>query len=119
MYPHSVNPDQIVGNWLSPDKDIIVRCYKAKNGKFYGKLAWFKICPESTYAENSCDIKENQWLNKFVLTSFEFEDNEWNDGTIHNLRDCNKLKATGFIFFRWLSESIVLTKYTGGLPKQC
>lgn len=33
--------NQIVGKWLSEDKEGITEIYKY-NGKFYGKLAWLK-----------------------------------------------------------------------------
>ena len=127
--PLSTDADKITGRWISPNKDLIVRCYKGSDGKYYGKLVWFKVYPGDK-EEANCDIPQDQWVNKVVLSGFEYKDDEWSGGIIKNIRECNSydafielqpdgtLKATGFIIFRWLSESIVFSKYNGNLPRQ-
>lgn len=75
-------------------------------------------------------MPQEQWIGKTVLWGFEYIDNEWSVGKIKDLKKCNnydafiamtpdgKLTAPGFVIFRWLSESMTFTKYTGKLPVQ-
>ena len=129
MSPQYADADKIRGYWMSPDKDLIVKCYKGNDGKYHGQLAWFKIYP-GDFARYNCDVPQEQWIGKTVLWGFEYLDNEWSRGKIKDLKKCNnydafiamtpdgKLTATGFVIFRWLSESMTFTKYTGKLPVQ-
>jgi uncharacterized protein (DUF2147 family) len=121
--------DKIIGNWISPNKDLIVRCYKGTNGKYHGKMAWFKVYSGDASRYN-CDIPQKEWINKVVLTGFTYQNKEWANGTIKDLKKCNtydayikletdgRLTATGFVVFRWLSESMTFSRYIGALPKQ-
>lgn len=120
--------DQINGYWISPDKDLIVKCFKGTDGKYYGKVSWYKIYPndKTTY---DCDISQDLWIGKIVLSKFVYQDNEWSGGYIQDLKKCRtydafitsdangNLRATGFVFFRFLSESVTFTKYEGELPE--
>lgn len=114
--------DKILGDWISPEKDLIVRCFKDKN-IYYSKVVWFK-----RYYDDAPDdpngIPENQWLSAVVMSGFKYEDNEWNDGEIKNLKNgkkysaylklnCeNELSVVGYVFFRFFSETIVFRKFT-------
>lgn len=127
--PAHSDADKIKGYWISPQKDLIVKCYKGTDGKYHGTLAWFKIYP-GDHSPRSCDIPQNEWIGKTVLSNFEYKNHEWSGGRIIDLKKCNnydafiemqpdgKLTATGFIVFRWLSESITFSKYNGALPRQ-
>ena len=129
MHPKAIDADQIVGNWISPDNDLIVKCYKGRDGRYYGKILWYQIYSDNQESSD-CEISQDQWLSKSVLSGFEYKNSEWTNGTIHNLENCNsydafiqmqpdgKLKATGFILFRWLSESIIFSRYYDKLPVQ-
>jgi len=114
-------PDQIIGDWVSPKRDLIVRCYK-ENNIYYGKVVWFY-----KYHDNEPDdpngVPEVQWLNSVVMNKFLFADNEWAGGEIYDLKsgkkydsfiqlnNSNSLKVTGYVFFRFLSESTIFTRY--------
>lgn len=125
--PQSTDADKIIGYWISPKKDLIVQCYKGKDGKYHGKMAWFKVYTGDSERYN-CDVPENEWINKIVLTGFDYKENEWSGGTIKDLKKCNTydafiqlqpdgtLKATGFVVFRWLSESMTFKRFNGKLP---
>jgi len=127
--PNTSDADKINGYWISPDKDLIVKCYKGVDGNYHGKMAWFKVY-NSEEPSYDCDIPESQWVGSTVLSGFTYENNEWNNGKIIDIKKCNTydafiqmqpdgtLKATGFILFRWLSESIIFSKYEGKLPVQ-
>ncbi|PCJ67685.1 MAG: hypothetical protein COA58_00690 [Bacteroidetes bacterium] len=127
--PQTTDSDQIIGNWISPNKDLIIHCFKGNDGKYHGKMAWFKVYPgDETHYD--CDVSQEQWVGKTVLTKFTYQDNEWSGGTIKDLKKCSnydafivlepngELTATGFIFFRWLSQSTTFSRYLGVLPKQ-
>lgn len=129
LAPQANAADRLNGYWISPDKDLIVKCYKGTDGLYHGKLVWFKIYPGDK-EKYDCDITQEQWINQVVLAGFGYDKNEWNGGVIKDIKKCNtydafiqlqpdgKLKATGFIFFRWLSESITFSRYSGELPTQ-
>jgi hypothetical protein len=34
--------DKIEGVWLNEEKDAKIQIYKARDGKFYGKIVWLK-----------------------------------------------------------------------------
>jgi uncharacterized protein (DUF2147 family) len=113
--------DQILGDWISPEKDLIVRCYK-ENNLYYSKVVWFK-----RYYDDSPDdpngLPEDKWLNSVIMNSFSYANNEWADGEIYNLKNGkkysayiklnneNKLKVVGYVFFRMFSESVFFTRY--------
>lgn len=127
--PTDADADKIKGYWMSPQKDLIVKCYKGTDGKYHGTLAWFKVY-KSDHSPKSCDIPQTEWVGKTVLSQFTYSKKEWSGGRIIDIKKCNNydayiqmqadgtLKATGFIVFRWLSESITFTKYNGLLPDQ-
>ena len=109
----SIKAELITGNWMDLKKQTIVHCYK-QDGKYYGKLLW---------AENLEAIgkplppDEQHWINMIVMKGFEYGDSEWANGTIYNpktdktyssfirLINNDTLEVTGYIFFRFLSES--------------
>jgi uncharacterized protein (DUF2147 family) len=129
MHPTHTDADKIIGLWISPNKDLIVKCYKGTDNKYHGKMAWFKVNKEDKTRYN-CEIPQNQWIDKTVLTGFTYKNKEWSGGTIKDLKKCNsydafislntdgKLTATGYVVFRWLNESMTFSKYTGAIPKQ-
>jgi hypothetical protein len=117
-----------LGHWISPKKDVIVKCFK-KNNLFYSKVIWFKKhLDDSPDAPNA--IPESEWLGSVVMYNFKFVNNEWVNGGILNLKDgkrhtayiqmeqYNALKLVGFMYFRVFSEAVVFKRFTGEIPKQ-
>jgi len=113
--------DKLIGNWISPEKDLIVQCYK-QNNKYYGKIIWFKEYFDNT-PDNPDALPESQWKSTVVMKDFIYQDNEWSNGKILQLKTCktydafikiqneNTLQVTGFVFFRFLSETITFSRY--------
>jgi hypothetical protein len=113
--------DKLIGNWISPEKDLIVQCYK-QNNKYYGKIIWFKEYFDNT-PDNPDALPESQWKSTVVMKDFIYQDNEWSNGKIFQLKTCktydafikiqneNTLQVTGFVFFRFLSETITFSRY--------
>lgn len=113
--------DQIIGYWMSPKKDLIVQCYKFNN-LYYGKVVWFyKYYSNEPFNQNG--MPEEKWVNTIVMNKFSFLDNEWTGGEIYDLKsgktysayismyNSNSIKVTGYILFRFLSQSVIFTRY--------
>jgi uncharacterized protein (DUF2147 family) len=115
------NPDDIIGDWISPKKDLIVRCFKINN-LYYGKVIWFyKYYDTEPIDPNG--KPENQWLNTMVMSNFSFSNREWVGGEIYQLKTgktynayiqftyANTLSVTGYVFWRIFSETTVFNRY--------
>ena len=120
----NVAEDKIIGLWISPLKDVIINCFK-ENGKYYGKIVWFKRY-NSNANEDPNGLAEATWMNTMVMKDFVFDENEWNDGVIYDIKsgkkyaayikliDENQLHVTGFILFRFLNKSTYFERYVNG-----
>lgn len=97
--------DDIIGIWLSENKNGKVEIYKVGN-KYYGKLIWGKTMYEADGITSKKDVKNSdvtlrtrKLKDLIILTDFVFEDNVWSDGKIYDpqagkLYSCTmKLKA--------------------------
>lgn len=113
--------DQILGYWISPDKDLIIQCFKSNN-YYYGKVVWFYKY-HGNEPEDPDGMPESKWLNTIIMNKFLFIDDEWSGGEISDIKhgkvydsyirltNPNTLKVTGYIIFRFLSQSVVFTRY--------
>jgi uncharacterized protein (DUF2147 family) len=120
--------NQIVGKWLSGDKEGITEIYQ-QNGKYYGKITWLNKPNDArgkpfTDTENPDKSKRNQPLiGLIILKNFEYKDNEWINGTIYDpesgktytctiwLSDKSTLKVRGYwgIFYEtqtWTKQNL-------------
>ncbi len=80
------NPDAILGIWFNEEKDAKIKVFK-ENGKFYGKIVWQKAGEGvSSYDENNPDpeLKKRKKVGLIILTNFEFDDGQWEDGEIYD-----------------------------------
>ena len=80
------NPDAILGIWFNEEKDAKIKVYK-ENGKFYGKIVWHRTGDDvSPYDENNPDpeLQKRKKLGLVILNDFEFDDGQWEDGTIYD-----------------------------------
>ena len=116
----STKADLLIGDWTDSNKETLVHCYK-QNGKYYGKTTWIE-----NLADRGKPLPKSQqhWINMVVMKDFEFNvaDNEWANGTIYQprtdktytafvkLKDKNTLQVTGYVWFRFLSESEIFTR---------
>ncbi|MFM2225633.1 MAG: hypothetical protein RJA07_1835 [Bacteroidota bacterium] len=127
LFAQPLSADLILGRWINTNKDLIVECFK-QGDKYFAKIVWFHVYPNDP--NDMVEIPESTWLNTVVMKDFVFDTNEWNSGTIKNLRNgktytayiqmgCdNSLIVTGYVGFRFLSSTIIFTKYTNAkLPE--
>ncbi len=113
--------DQILGNWISPEKDLIINCYKV-NDQYFGKVVWFKKYYDERHAKNPV-VPVDLWLNSEVMKHFVFKDNEWTDGEIFDLKSGKSyssfiamegpdlLKCTGYVWLSIFGETIEFSRY--------
>ena len=117
----TVKPDQIIGDWISPKKDLIIRCYK-ENNLYFGKIVWFyKYYPAQP--DNPEGVPESKWVNTVVMDKFSFSDDEWSGGKIFEIKtgktydaymkliDLNNMEVTGYVFWRIFSDTITFSRY--------
>lgn len=87
----SVQSEQIVGKWMSEDKDMKVEVFKV-NDHYVGKLVWFACDPTTPDMESFMDInnpdpklRNRLWLGMVVLNNLKFDGKgEWNGGSIYD-----------------------------------
>lgn len=109
----AVAQNQIIGKWLSEDKQAITEIYE-QNGKFFGNINWLKKPTDENGeaykdAANTDKSKRNQpIIGLVVLSDFSFQNNEWKGGIAYDpksgksfncklwLADNNKLKVKGY-----------------------
>jgi uncharacterized protein (DUF2147 family) len=111
-----VKADDIVGTWLTGGKEPAkIQIYKSGK-KYYGKIVWLKNPlsdgKQKIDKNNSDQSKRNQpIIGLVILTGFEFDDDEWNNGNIYDpesgktyscylsLKNSTTLKVRGYIGF--------------------
>jgi len=81
--------DKIEGVWLNEEKDAKIQIYKARDGKFYGKIVWLKDPTDNgkpkTDKKNPKDQMKTQPLVELViLKGFNMDGNTYEDGTIYD-----------------------------------
>jgi uncharacterized protein (DUF2147 family) len=115
-------PDAIVGDWMTNERNAIIRVFKNHDNKYYGKLLWYAPFNEQDEGRKIDPSENSKFLNKMVMKDFVFDKNEWNSGEINDLykgknykaflklNQKNQLEVTGYILFRWLSQTLILNK---------
>jgi len=110
--------DAIIGDWEDEKKEVLLRCYK-ENNKYYAKILWVENLQDRGKPLPS---HEQYWINMVIMKNFIFDVDEWNSGTIYVPKsdrtysayvkaiNYNVLKVTGFVWFRFLSESQIFNR---------
>ena len=113
--------DAIVGDWITSGQNATIRIFKHQE-KYYGKLLWYAPFNEKDEGRKIDPSENLKYLNKMVMKDFIFDKNEWNSGEINDLykgknykafvklNQKNQLEVTGYILFRWLSQTMILNK---------
>jgi len=117
----TIKADDILGNWITPEKDLIVNCYKVNN-KYFGKIVWYKRygneLPDEVYS-----VPQTKWINYTVMKNFVFSDNTWIDGNIIEIKkgksydayikkgSKNALVVTGYFMFKFLNQVQYFNRY--------
>jgi uncharacterized protein (DUF2147 family) len=120
--------DDILGNWITPEKDLIVNCYKVHD-KYFGKIVWYKHYGDALPHENY-SVPQAQWINYVVMRNFVFVNNQWDEGEILEIKkgkkydafikknSANALVVTGYFMFKFLNEAQYFNRFDEAqLPK--
>ena len=114
--------EQILGEWISEEKDTRIEIYKNGN-QFNGRLKWSQVYLESDGTTSSKDLNNNDeklrgrnLINADLLFHFTFSDGIWDDGKMYDpksgktynclirLRD-NKLEVRSYVGIPLLGRS--------------
>ena len=126
-----VKADDVVGIWLNEDKDAHVQVFK-EDGKYFGKIVWLKDPNDEETGKPKTDknnpdpeLQKRPTLGIMLLTGFEFDDDEWEDGEIYDPKsgktyscymefpdedNLDKLKIRGYIGVSLLGRTTYWTR---------
>lgn len=87
----SITAEQIIGNWMSEDKDMAVEIFK-KNNSYAAQVIWFLCDPKTPDIHSFKDtanpdpkLRNRPWLGMVVVNDLKFDGkSEWNDGNIYD-----------------------------------
>lgn len=122
-------PDDIIGIWLSTNKDLKVEMFK-QNNKYFGKIIWFKCTanhpPMESYKdmENADPNLQNRpWLGMQNVHNLVFNENKyWSGGQIYDPNSGRTYSATvkskapntlivrGFWGFEFIGKNLVFNR---------
>lgn len=77
------DPDDIIGLWETAEKRSHIEIYK-KGDKYFGKVAWLKEPDDPDTDKPITDDNGDRVLNMEILKDFEFDEDEWEDGTVYD-----------------------------------
>jgi len=85
----SAQADKIEGVWLNEEKDAKIQIYKAKDGRFYGKIIWLRDPlkngkPKTDEKNPKDNLKNLPLVDLVILRGFEADGNTYDDGTIYD-----------------------------------
>lgn len=121
----SQKADDILGVWYNQEKTAKVEIFKAGD-KYDGKIVWLKEPmrdgkPKLDKENEDEDLRNRPIMGLEILKGFEFDDDEWEDGTIYDpkngetyscyiTKDGDKLNVRGFVGFALIGRTSVWTK---------
>ena len=127
-----VEAGDVLGIWLNEDEDAQIKIYQ-EDDKYFGKIIWLRDPIDEETGKPKTD-KENPdeslrnvpTLGLLILKNFEFDEDEWNDGTIYDPKSgktysCymifpdgkEKLKIRGYIGISLLGRTSYWTREKG------
>lgn len=118
----------LIGTWESEEKNLQMEMFE-ENGKFSGRMVWFK-CSSEEIMRNSRDtenpnrnLRDRKLLGLTLVTELTYEgDNVWSSGKIYDpnsgntfetritLTSKNTAIVRGYWKFRWLGRSMTFNR---------
>lgn len=119
--------DPLLHLWYNEEKNAKIEIYKAKDGRYYGKVVWLKVPTvdgkPKTDIHNSDEKKRNQPIIGLVILKGikKVGNNDYEDGTVYDPKngstykckmsfDGDKLNLRGYIGFSWIGRTTTWTK---------
>lgn len=115
---YSQTEERVKGYWLTEEGTSQIWIYKARNGKYYGKIVWLDEpnedgAPKKDKENPDESLRDKPLMGLLILKGFEFDnkEKEWENGTIYDPKngktyDCymwfengdyNNLKIKGYV----------------------
>lgn len=122
--------DRVEGFWLNQEKEAKIEIYKARNGKFYGKIVWLKEPnrdgkPKTDINNPKESLRSQPLIGLLILKAFEKDgDKIYEDGTIYDPKNgktysCkityesnNTLSIRGYVGISMLGRTTTWTRST-------
>lgn len=122
--------DDILGRWMSEEKNLMVEVYK-QSDDFKARIVWFHDNRDTTPIEQWLDAKNpdqslrtRRVLGMDVLSGLEYDEDEmkWTDGKIYDatsgktwdaevkLHNPKLLEVRGYYIFRFLGRTMRFTR---------
>lgn len=85
----NVNPDAIVGSWMSGNEKAIIKIYK-EGAVYNGKIVWLRVPlneegkPKVDHSNPDLSKRQNPIIGLNMLKDFVFKTDSWEDGTIYD-----------------------------------
>ena len=122
--------DKVEGFWLNEEKEAKVEIYKAKNGKFYGKIVWLREPnrngkPKMDDNNPKASLKTQPIVGLVILKGFNRDgEKSYEDGTIYDPKNgktysckitwenANSLSIRGYVGVSMLGRTTKWTRTT-------
>ena len=109
--------DNVLGYWLTQERDSQVKIFKAKDGKYYGNIKWLEEPNEEDGTAKVDDDNPNPELqNRPILglqllksCVYDEKEKEWVDGTIYDPKEGKTYKC-----FMWFEDGDNKTLHVKG-----
>ncbi|MDC1221372.1 DUF2147 domain-containing protein [Salibacteraceae bacterium] len=121
----SQQADDIIGIWYNQEKTAKVKIFKTGD-RYNGKVVWLKEpmrdgAPKLDRENEDEDLRTRPIMGLELLKGFEFDDDEWEDGTIYDpkngetyscyiTKEGEKLNVRGFIGIALIGRTSIWTK---------
>ncbi|HRP88483.1 MAG TPA: DUF2147 domain-containing protein [Edaphocola sp.] len=124
-----VKAQEITGYWFNDVKEAKIEIYKAKNGKYYGKIVWLKEPnrdgkPKLDIHNVKESLRTRPVMGLLLLSGFDKKESTYENGTIYDPKNgktysCkitpngnDKLNIRGYIGISLIGRTTVWTRTT-------
>ena len=105
--------DEVRGTYWNAEKTSHIRIYRAKNGKYYGKIEYLKEPndengnPKTDPENPDKELRSRSRLGMVIMNSFSWSESEsrWQDGTIYDPVSGNTYD--GYMYFKGENRTIL------------
>lgn len=92
---YAIQPDDILGIWMVPEKDAKIEISKNSQNKYVGKIIWLEVPnddegkPRKDIYNKNEELKNRPILGIEVVSNFSFNESkkQWDGGEVYNSRD--------------------------------
>jgi hypothetical protein len=105
--------DEVRGTYWNAEKTSHIRIYRAKNGKYYGKIEYLKEPndengnPKTDPENPDKELRSRSRLGMVIMNSFSWSESEsrWQDGTIYDPISGNTYD--GYMYFKGENRTVL------------